>query len=108
MTGREFESAVVAEVYKQLKNSRLPVELYHLRTADGREVDLLLEMEEGFVPVEIKIADRVYAADARHLRGLDGVLDRPVLHSLILSNDHQIKELGPGVTALPVGWALGP
>ena len=25
----------------------------------------------------------------------------------ILPDDHQIKELGPGTTALPVGWALG-
>ncbi|MFP6642525.1 MAG: AAA family ATPase [Candidatus Latescibacterota bacterium] len=28
-TGHEFVSAVVSEVYKQIKNSRLPVEFYH-------------------------------------------------------------------------------
>ena len=36
-TGHEFVTAVVSEVYKQIKNSRLPVECYHLRTVDGRE-----------------------------------------------------------------------
>ncbi len=36
-SGHEFVSAVIPEVYKQIKNSRLPVECYHLRTVDGRE-----------------------------------------------------------------------
>lgn len=107
VTGREFESAVVAEIYKQVKSSRLDVECFHLRTADGREIDLLLEMEEGFVPIEIKMGDGVSATDARHLRHIDSILDKPVLHALVLSNDARIKKLDEGITALPVGWFLG-
>ncbi len=106
-TGPEFESAVVAEIHKQIKNSRLPVDCYHLRTVDGREVDLLIETERGFVPVEIKMTDRVSSVDARHLRGLDSILDKPIQGSLVLSNDPHINDLGEGITALPVGWALG-
>ncbi len=105
-TGEEFESAVVAEVYKQMKTSRLPVHCHHLRTVDGREIDLLLECDEGFVPIEIKMAERVAPADARHLRNLDSILDKPVLHALVLSNDGRIQELGKGITAVPVAWAL--
>lgn len=107
LTGQEFESAMVAEVYKQIKNSRLPVVCHHLRTVDGREVDLLLEAEDGFVPIEIKVAGRVLPVDARHLRNLDGILDKPVLHAFVLSNDPQVKQLEEGITALPAAWALG-
>ena len=106
-TGNEFESAVISEVFKQTRNSRLPVTFHHLRTADGREVDLLLELEEGFIPLEIKLTERVSARDARHLRRLDEVLDKPLLHALVLSNDGRIQALDEGITALPVAWFLG-
>ncbi|MBI2502596.1 MAG: ATP-binding protein [Candidatus Latescibacteria bacterium] len=107
VTGNEFESAIIAEIYKQLKTSRLPVEFYHLHTADGRQVDLLLELEEGFVPIEIKMSERVSPADARHLRELSVILDKPVLHALVLSNDGRLLSLGEKITAAPVAWFLG-
>ena len=98
---------MVAEIFKQLKNSRLPVSCCHLRTADGREVDLLLELETGFVPIEIKQTARASASDARHLKRLEDILDKPVLHALLVSNDPQIRTLGDGITAVPAPWLLG-
>ena len=106
-TGNEFESAVISEIYKQIRNCRLPVTFHHLRTSDGREIDLLLELEDGYVPLEIKLTERVSPRDVRHLRRLDGVLDKPVLHALVLSNDAQIQRLADGITAVPVAWSLG-
>ncbi len=108
LTGAEFEGAVVAEIYKQLKNSRLPVECYHLRTADGREVDMLIEAADHFVAIEVKAAARVAPVDGRHLRGLADILDKPLRHSFVLSNDPGIVSLGEAVTAMPAAWFLGP
>ena len=105
-TGPEFESAIVAEIYKQVRNLRLPVDCYHLRTADGREVDLLIETEAGYVPIEIKSKDKVSYKDTRHLRRLEEILDKPVLRAMVLSNDPHIRDLGDGVMCFPVGWAL--
>ena len=107
ITGAEFESAIVAEVYKQIKNSRLPIECYHLRTVDGREVDLILETEDWFVPIEIKLTDKIASTDAKHLRNLEDILDRPVLHSFIISNDPGIRKIDTKTTALPASWFLG-
>ena len=107
MTGAEFESAIVAEIFKQIKNSRLPIECYHLRTVDGREVDLILETEDWFVPIEIKWTDRIASTDAKHLRNLEDILDRPVLHSFIISNDPGIRNVDKKTTALPASWFLG-
>ena len=106
-TGLEFESAIVAEIYKQIRNARMPVDCYHLRTFDGREVDLLIETEGGYVPIEIKSKDRVSHTDARHLRRLEDILDKPVLQALVLSNDPHIRDLDDGVMGFPAGWALG-
>ena len=106
-SGEEFESAVVAELYKQIRNADLRAELHHLRTHDGREVDLLVELEGGFVAFEIKQSERVSDRDGRHLRGLEALLDKPLLGAFVLSQDRQVRELAGGILALPVAWALG-
>jgi hypothetical protein len=106
LTGSEFESAVVAEIFKQIENRRLGIECYHLRTLDGREVDLLLELETGFVAIEIKSAKRVSRADARHLHNLHSILDKPLLHSLLISNDPGVQTWDESITALPAAWLL--
>ena len=107
LTGNEFESAVVSEIIKQICSDKIDVNLFHLRTSDGREVDLLLELENGFVPIEIKQTPHVSKKDARHLLNLDSILNKPVLHSFILSMDHEIKKFGDAITAVPVVWFLG-
>ncbi len=106
LTGHEFESAVVAEIYKQIKSESIRAECYHMRTFDGREVDLLIEMEEGYHAIEIKSSLSVSKADARHLYALSDILDKPLLSGLVVSNDprvHQWEE----VTAIPAAWLLG-
>ena len=70
-TGTVFVSAVVSEVIKQIKSEALEVSLYHLTTLDGREVNLLIELENGYIDLEIKSSVRVTKSDARHLFHLD-------------------------------------
>jgi hypothetical protein len=106
-TGKEFESAVAGEVFKQLRTASLRVDLFHLRTYDGREVDLLLELEQGFVAVEIKMAERVHTKDTAPFRDLEAFLDKPLLCSVVLSLDRDARMLSDGVLALPAAWALG-
>ncbi len=105
-TGNEFESAVAAEIYKQVKTGNLNARLYYIRTTDGREVDMLIELENGYIPVEIKMSGNITRPDARHLNGLDEILDKPVLHSFVLSNDLQIKSLGEKTTSMPAAMFL--
>lgn len=105
-SGNEFESAVIAEIFKQAGNAGHPVSFYHLRTTDGREVDLLLETERGYIAVEIKMSQNVHKSDARHLAGLADILDKPLLQSFILSHDNSIKELCQGVIAIPAAMFL--
>jgi predicted AAA+ superfamily ATPase len=107
-SGEEFESAVVAEIYKQCRNADLRAVFNHVRTHDGREVDLLIELDEGFVAFEVKQARRVSDSDGRHLRGLGDLLDKPLLAAFLLSLDIHPRKLTDGILALPVAWALGP
>ena len=106
LTGHEFESAVVAEVIKQVKTAGLRVDFYHLRTVDGREVDLLLETSAGFYAVEVKQSRSVQASDARHLKGLSDLLDKPLLNAFLVSHDPTVKQFGERLTAIPAAALL--
>ncbi len=105
-SGSEYESAIVAEIYKQIKSYQLPVSMWHLRTQDGREVDLLLESEGYFVAIEIKKKHHIGASDTRHLRELENILNKPLKHSFILSNDEETKYFGDGITSMHAGYFL--
>lgn len=104
--GNEYESAIVAEIHKQIRNLNLPLSMYHMRTVDGREIDLILETEKGYIAIEIKMSDNVASQDGRHLRGLKEILDKPVIKSFVLSNDDKIRDLGDNILALPSAMFL--
>jgi len=101
LTGHEFESAIVSEIYKQFKCLNIEASFYHLRTSDGREIDLLIETERGFIAIEIKNSSRIRSSDARHLKALDDILDKPILNRFLISNDLNTVEMGDGIFAIP-------
>ena len=106
--GAEFESAVVSEIYKQCKNANIQIQLHHLRTSDGREIDLLIERDDGYIAIECKLGEKTQKKDAKHFKALDTILDKPVLLSLVVSNDLEIKKLSdaPAVWNIPAALLL--
>ncbi len=107
LTGAEFESFAVSEIYKQCHQQDLPVSFYHLRTHDGFEVDLLVETPKGYYAFEMKMSERVSPTDARHLRALPEILDKPLLHGFVLSRDPETKRLADNITAVHIAMFLG-
>lgn len=106
-SGNEFESLIVAELYKQAKQTELPLKFYHLRTSNGSEVDCLIEKPEGYFAFEIKQTEHVQPADARHLKSLPALLDKPLLHAFVVSNDIECRNLTSGITAVHAAALLG-
>ncbi|KKL76925.1 hypothetical protein LCGC14_2040000, partial [marine sediment metagenome] len=106
MTGFEFESLVIGEIYKQMKSAGLPFRLYHLRTFDGMETDLIVETDKGYYAFEIKMSSNIKKSDASNLKRLDSILDKKTIGRFILSNDPQVKEFEGGVLAVPIGLFL--
>jgi predicted AAA+ superfamily ATPase len=107
MTGNEYESAIISEIYKQAKNIESTVQFSFLRTHDGKEVDLLLEFSDYFYAFEIKMASKVSRTDAKHLFDLDKILDKPVKKAFILSNDPETKYFNEYTVALHTAMFLG-
>lgn len=107
LTGNEFESLVISEIYKQIATAELPARLYHMRSHDGREVDLLIEMPEYYLAFEIKMSEKVNSGDARNFQGLNEILNKPLKHAFILSNDPETKHFGNNISAINASMFLG-
>lgn len=109
VTGNEFESLVIAEIMKQIAAIQFhgQVRCHHLRTHDGREVDLLLEFPDYYVAFEIKMAGRATKGDAKNFLGLEEILDKPLRRAFVLSNDHETRQLHEKTLALNAAMFLG-
>ena len=107
MTGNEYESAIISEIYKQAKNVQSTVQFYFLRTHDNKEVDLLLEFPDYYFAFEIKMAAKVSRGDAKHLFELEDILDKPIKKSFLLSNDPETKYFDLRTVAIHAAMFLG-
>ena len=107
VSGPEFESLVVSEMFKQSRIIDSGARFYHVRTHDGGEVDLLIELVDGYFAIEIKRAERVALRDTGGLRNLSAILDKPLLHSFVVSSDPETRSLLPGITAINGAYFLG-
>ena len=107
MTGNEYESAIIAEMYKQAKNERSLAQFSFLRTHDGKEIDLLLEFSDYYYAFEIKMASKVNRIDAKHLLGLEKILDKPIKKAFLLSNDEETKHFDDKTVAVHSALFLG-
>jgi predicted AAA+ superfamily ATPase len=108
--GHEFEGVVVSEAIKQEALAHVGAGFFHLRTTEGREVDLLLELDRGYIALECKLGESVTDSDARHLRNLSGILDKPLLAGIVVSQDPRARRLTPGPDEVPLfavpAWRL--
>ena len=69
LVGALFETAVVSEIRKLSRTLSTPPSLYHWRSHGGGEVDVVLERDGRFFPIEIKLTTKPTKGDARGLRG---------------------------------------
>jgi len=65
--GALIENAVISELRKQANLISTPPQFYHWRLYSGAEVDLLLERDGKFYPIEIKATSKPNASDARNI-----------------------------------------
>ncbi len=107
MTGSEYESSVISEIYRQTKNIFADCTFYYLRSQDGAEVDLLVEVASGYYAFEIKHSYHVSRTDARHLFKLKDILDKPLIEAFVLSEDHVTQNFTDNIHSVNSALFLG-
>lgn len=86
--GSIFESFVVQDIIKQLALVEGRPAIYHWRAYSGAEVDLLLEVNNQYFPIEIKYKSHPTAKDARGVKSF--------------RESYPQLNIGPGLIIAPV------
>ncbi|AQS50050.1 ATPase (plasmid) [Thioclava nitratireducens] len=107
--GGLLESFVVGELQRALPMQDEDYRLYHWRSADRREVDILIDGGHRLVGIEVKAATTVAAGDFKHLRwfATDGPGKGRSTVGIVFYLGHEKLTLGEGNFALPLSslWA---
>ena len=101
--GPLLEGFVAMEIARQLTWSRQRAELYHYRTKDKVEVDIVLENRRGqVVAIDVKAASTVKGDDFRGLRHLADRLGDELRVGIVLYTGQQTLPFGPRFRAIPI------
>lgn len=101
--GPLLETFVVTEVVKQLGWSAIAAQPFHYRTADGVEVDLVMEAPDGrVVGVEIKASGAFTSGSTRGLRHLRDQLGDRFTAGLVLNLGKQAQRVDDRIWVAPV------
>lgn len=62
------ENFVFSELYRAKQTAIEPTDLYHLRTSDQKEIDLILQRGDQTIGIEVKAASQIDATAFKHLK----------------------------------------
>lgn len=103
LAGPLLENFVAAELAKQLGWSPVRARLHHFRTHGGREVDLVLEADDGrVVGIEVKARAAIGAKDLSSLEALRDEAGPRFHRGVVLYSGREVLTFRPGLHALPM------
>jgi len=100
------ENLILANLRAWASARRHTPELFFWRTAGGREVDFVVEVDGRFIPVEVKLARRPRAEDLRHLVAFLEEHRRIAPYGVLLHGGTTVETPAPNVVAVPLAAVL--
>ncbi len=105
-SGSIYETMVIGELFKWVRTCQKNSELFFYRTRSGLEIDVLLQTPSGYVGMEIKGREQVYASDTTALKKVAAALGNKWRGGLVIYRGKKIAHLGePDIWAIP-SWRL--
>ncbi len=103
LAGALFENFVASELTKQATWCEADVRLYHLRTAGGSEVDLVIEARDGTIAgIESKLTASVRERDFNGLRHLRDRLGERFGAGIVVHTGPDTLPFGDRLWAVPI------
>lgn len=106
--GKIVENFVFCELQKLLTIYN-NIKLYHFRTSDNKEIDFILERNDGkIVAIEVKSNSSVKSEDFKHLKFLEQELKEKFIKGIVLYDGNDIIPYENSLYAMPISslWNL--
>ncbi len=101
--GSLLETFVFSEVLKLMTASDLRVTPHHFRDRDGREVDIVLERDDGMIAgIEVKASATVKVGDFSGLRALADACGDRFAFGTVLYDNTDVVPFGDRLAAVPL------
>ena len=101
--GNLTENFGVLELKKQLGWSATRAEMFHFRTSNDREIDIILENRAGeLVGIEVKASSSVNPNDFKNLQMLADSLPKKFKRGIILYTGNQFLSFGKNLYLVPI------
>ena len=97
MAGALFETACVIQFYKRFSAFADPCSLYYYRSADGLEVDLLIETGKIIYPVEIKLSSTIDYSRVSALIKWIQISHAKNIRGLVVSTSKELGNIGNNI-----------
>ncbi len=108
MFGAFLESFVFSEVQKLMTASNLRIAAHHFCDRDGREVDVVLERDDGMiVGIEVKASATVTSGDFSGLKALAEAAGDRFAYGVVLYDSTDIVPFGDRLAAAPLSCLWG-
>lgn len=108
-SGKLIETFVHNEVAAQIDASNNQYELFHYRDREQREIDFLIEREDGaLLGIEVKAGSAVHPADFKHLKWFrDHIAQGRSFTGIVLYSGEMAGSMGDHLWVVPFGalWA---
>lgn len=105
--GALFETWVVNHLHKQAHQMLVPPNFYHWRSSGGAEVDLILERDSCFYPIEIKCKTNPTKADGSGIKAFKATYPHlKVMIGLVIHAGSERYLLDRDIVALPWNFNL--
>jgi predicted AAA+ superfamily ATPase len=103
MGGALFENAVFAELYRAFVHRGEAPRIFFWRTADGQEVDFILDLGPRLVPIEVKLSATPTPAMAANLLAFRALFPKPAGPGYLICLGAPLRQLADDVTVAPFG-----
>lgn len=101
MGGAIFENLVISEIYKTILHRGEEPAMYFWRTAEGTEVDLILETQEKLLPIEIKLSSTPRPEMVKSIVQFGKFFKDSILPGYVINPGSTVLPLGNGMLSMP-------
>ncbi|MDJ0764158.1 MAG: ATP-binding protein [Myxococcota bacterium] len=103
--GAVFETYVVAEIQKQMGALNASPKAWHWRASSGAEVDLLLERDGVFVPIEMKLSARPSKRDLSGINAFEKTYPNlQIGPRIVVHGGAELYLIDERSAAIPIEW----